>query len=51
MDFEREIRETRKKLEESGMKHGFTHEKTIYISKELDTIITRCIKKELRIEK
>lgn len=51
VNYNHEITIIRKELEESGLQKGFTHEETIHISKKLDTIITQCIKQQVKLEK
>lgn len=51
VNYEQKIKTIRKKLEESGLENGFTHEKTVHISKKLDTIITQCIKEQVKMDK
>jgi len=38
----------RKKLAESGVEHGFTHKKTVHISQQLDIIIAKYAKSQLK---
>lgn len=38
----------RQQLVKSGFENGFTHQKTVHISKRLDRIITKCIKQQLK---
>lgn len=44
---EMEIKQMRKKLEKCGFQHGFTHRKTVAISKQLDQLITKQTKKQI----
>lgn len=41
------VNKMRQQLEKCGMKNGFTDEKTVHISKELDLIITKCTKQQI----
>lgn len=41
----------RRQLEESGMKNGLTHKRTIQISKELDFMMTKYAKRQMKNNK
>lgn len=43
-----EIRNMRKQMEKSGIENGLTDERTIYISEQLDHIITKCSKHQIK---
>lgn len=46
-NYSQQVKLIRQQLVKCGFENGFTHEKTIRISKQLDRIITKCIKNQV----